>query len=295
MIFRLSIPISLISLAVPLIYFIDSSTVIALLEGSIGHGKAKETLGILAGRAQSIAGIPPILAIALSMSVVPVISSAFARNDFKEVSVKASQALRLSVLSGLPLVLVLGLAARPLNGLLFGDVQGTWIIVWMTVGSMFQIMMLTTGAVLMGMGRTRAPMIHVFIGIGIKLAGSFALSSIIGIYGIIAATASAFVVTMLLNLWALKREVAYTVLGRRWLGLIAATAAVIVIGAGAGYFSSKYIHAESDVVNYALQSMFIGAVSMAIYVLLLVALRVFTREDVQFLPSPIRRRIQRFF
>src|SRR5690606_8959886 len=85
MILRLSVPISLINLAVPMIFFIDNSTVIALLRDDIGYSAAKEALGILTGKAQSLAGIPPILAIALCMSLVPVISSAYAKRDMAEV------------------------------------------------------------------------------------------------------------------------------------------------------------------------------------------------------------------
>ena len=146
--FKLSVPIALFSMAVPLVHAIDSSTVIQLLEGRIGNKAATETLGLLGGKAQPIAGIPPILAIALSMSIVPIVSSAFAKGDMNEVVSKASQTLRISVLSGLPLVLMLIVAARPVNGFLFPDLEGTGLIMWMTAASMFQIMMQTSGAIL---------------------------------------------------------------------------------------------------------------------------------------------------
>ncbi len=77
--FTLSIPIVLFSVTVTLIYFIDSTITIGLLENQMTHAIAKETLGVLTGRAQSLAGLPIILAIALSQSVVPIISSAFFR------------------------------------------------------------------------------------------------------------------------------------------------------------------------------------------------------------------------
>src|SRR5690606_27120110 len=99
---KLSIPISLASLSVSLIYFIDNSTLIMLLESMIGYDQAKETLGILTGKAQSLAGIPPILASALGLSIIPIISGAFARNDQREVDDKSSLALRITLLSGIP-------------------------------------------------------------------------------------------------------------------------------------------------------------------------------------------------
>lgn len=289
MIFRLSIPISLISIAVPFIYVIDSSTVIALLQGQIGYDSAKETLGLLAGRAQSIAGIPPILAIALSMSIVPVISSAYARNDMAEVKAKASLALRISVLSGLPLVLLLSVASNPINGLLFGDEQGTWIIALMTIGSIFQIMMMTSGAILMGFGKMKAPMVHVFIGLGIKLAGTFVLAPWFGIYGIIIATALCFVVTMQLNLISLKKLVSYTVMGQRWMGLVGTTVVIAAAGLSLGWLGDRYIHPAGNVVNYGIQSIAVGCAVLLMYPLLLMLFRVVTQDDIHTFPVPLQK------
>src|SRR5690606_3952617 len=101
--FRVSVPIVLFSTTVPLIYLIDSSITIGLLQPDLTYEAAKEALGILGGRAQSLAGIPIILAIALSQSAVPVISAAFARKDMELVRQQASKALYMSVLTGLPM------------------------------------------------------------------------------------------------------------------------------------------------------------------------------------------------
>src|SRR5690606_3969180 len=56
--FRVSVPIVLFSTTVPLIYLIDSSITIGLLQPDLTYEAAKEALGILGGRAQSLAGIP---------------------------------------------------------------------------------------------------------------------------------------------------------------------------------------------------------------------------------------------
>lgn len=291
MIFKLSIPISIISIMVPFIYFIDSSIVIPLLQDQIGKQAAIETLGILTGRAQSLAGIPPIMAIALSMSIVPVVSSAYARKDIEEVKHKASQALRISVISGLPLVLALSVAARPINGLLFTDLQGTDIMIWLTLGSMFQIMMMTSASILMGLGHTKAPMINVAIGIAVKLIGSFALSPLFGVYGIIWSTSLCFIVTMALNLHVLRKIVSFTMLGKRWPGVI--ITAILLSGAGV-FVEHVLFHNVSTPwpkVDYLINGALTGAIVLLLYPLLLFVTKAFKQEDLAMLPNKIRKMI----
>ncbi len=293
MIFKLSVPISLISLAVPIIYLIDSSTVIALLQDQEGYARAKDTLGYLTGRAQSLAGIPPILAIALSQSIVPIISSAYARRDMAEVNKQASLALRISVLSGLPVVIALAAAARPINGLLFADTEGTWIIAALTIGSIFQITMMTSGAILMGLGQTKAPMVHVFVGVILKLAGTYALAPWFGIYGIIAATGLCFIVVTQLNLRALRKTVDFRILGCRWPGFAAATIAASSAGVGLELWGYAQFWRFGGLFRYAAGSLLVCSAVLAVYALLLVATRVVTAEDIRGLPAPLQRRLGR--
>lgn len=292
-IFRISIPISLISLAVPMINFIDSSIVIPLLKGQLGTAGARDALGILTGRAQSLAGIPIILAIALSASILPIISAAYARRDMPEVNNKTSQTLRISVLSGLPMVVALTVAARPMNGLLFEDTEGTLTIALLTIASMFQIMMMTSGAILMGLGQMKAPTIHVFIGVAIKFGFSFLLAPWFGIHGIIGATMLCFIITMHLNLTLLRRTVHYEVLGKRWPGFFTATLIMMAAGLGMDLLVRLYLHPGPPVVNYLLQSICVGVIAILLYPLLLYVFRIVTAQDIQALPTPVRRRLSK--
>ena len=128
----------------------------------MAEAKRLGLVGIIGGRAQSLAGIPIILAIALSQSVVPIISAAYSRKDMKQVGHQTTRVLQLSILSGLPAVLVIAIAARPLDFFMFGHEDtaygmshGPHMISLLTLGAMFQIVMQTSGAVLMGMGRMK--------------------------------------------------------------------------------------------------------------------------------------------
>jgi O-antigen/teichoic acid export membrane protein len=297
--FKLSVPIVIFSMTVTLIYTIDSSIVTLLLKDSAGEDGAREILGILGGRAQSLAGIPIIFAVALSQSVVPIISSAYSQKDLKGVADQAGKVLRLSILTGLPAVLVICLAARPINGFIFGNPTGSvWveqyaapIIIALTASAMFQIIMQTSGAVLMGLGRMRSLVLGVVAGIGAKLAFSYVLAPWFGIYGIIGATMLCFVVMTVLNLLVLRQEIKFRVLGkRRWATLTMATAAVILLGIGLDLFARAYVHPMgSPRWDEMLQAILIVGITSAAYPVLLLLTKTVTADDIQQMPGPIRR------
>lgn len=297
--FRLSIPIVIFSMTVTLIYTIDASIVTLLLRDQIGELAAKEILGILVGRAQSLAGIPIILAIALSQSIVPIISSAYSQNDMEQVQGQTAKVLQLSILTGLPMVLVICVAARPINAFIFGNPSGSSVveafaapvIIALTVSAIFQIVMQTSGAVLMGMGRMKVLVVGVIAGIAVKLIASFMLSPLFGIYGIIAATALCFIVMTVISLQSLRRTVRFRVFGlRRWAGLAAVTAVIVLTGIGLDMASLRYIHPfGSERWDAMVQTILVVGVTGAAYPVLLFLTRVMTVQDLQHLPGPLRK------
>jgi stage V sporulation protein B len=295
---KLAIPIVIFSITVSLIYIIDSSTIIPLLKGTFGSDGALELVGILGGRAQSLAGLPIILAIALSQSVVPIISAAFSRKDLMQVGRQTSRVLQLAILSGLPMVLMIAIAARPLDGFIFGyedsayGVQnGPHMIALLTISAMFQIVMQTSGAVLMGMGRMKPLMLHVIVGIAVKLVGSFLLAEWIGIYGIIGATGLCFIVMSWMNLRVLRKEVTFSILGPRWGGLLISVAVITAIGLSVEGVTHLYIHPFASRINEGINAVLVSVIVLALYPVLLMLTRVVTKEDVKNFPTPVQKMI----
>lgn len=296
-IFRTSLPIVLFSMTVPMIYLIDSSTVIRLLEPDIGYPAAKDMLGVVVGRAQSLAGIPIILAIALSQSIVPIVSAAYARGDKLQVQQQASKALRLAMITGLPAVLAISIGARPINQLLFpaqsdyiSQAQTVGIIAFLTVTAIFQIIMQTTGSILMGLGVMKPLMLQVFVGLSIKLVGSHALAPIWGIYGIMASTALCFIVMMGLGLWSLNRRIRVPIMPpRRWIGLACSVAGVCLAGIPLERLMWAHNQGTAPVIVTLLDTVVVCGLVVLAYVLLLGITRVYTREDLKELPGPFRK------
>lgn len=288
-IFTLSIPIVLSSLTIPVVNVIDTSLAVPLLIDQIGRESATEALGILTTRAQSVAGIPPVLAIALGTSLIPIISAAYARRDEVHLKRQITLALRISILTGMPIVLALSVAAYSVNGLLFSGLGGSGIVAMLTLGTIFQITMMTTNSILLGMGKSRISMYYVLAGILVKLAGSFLLSKVFGIYGIIGATALCFIVITLLNLRMLKSIVPFEIMGKRWGGFAVAVLASGGIGYGlneAGIMLTNFMPAR---VAFLITCLVVGAAVVIIYLVLLIVLGVLSRQEIASYPRVLQK------
>lgn len=288
-IFKLSIPIVLTSLAVTAVNVIDGSIVIPLLSGQIGEEAAKQTLGYLTARAQMVAGIPPILAIALSTSLIPVISAAFARKDEAHLKNQVTLAMRVSILSGMPMVMVLGSAAYSVNGLLFTTQDGSSIMGMLTFLTIFQITMMTSNSILLGIGKPNVSMVHVMIGIAVKLAASYALAPLWGIYGIIAATGLCFLVITLLNIRVMKTIVPFSLMGGRWTGFLATVMLVSAAGFGLNQAGIQMTAFMPDRIAFFLTCAVVGIASLVLYLLLLVLMRVIRQDELATYPKPLRK------
>lgn len=288
-IFKLSIPIVLTALAVPAVNFIDNSILKPLLSGQIGSGQATYILGILGNRAQMIAGIPPILAIALSQSLVPVISAAYARKDQEHLQRQVTLAMRVAVLSGMPIILALGTAAYSVNGLLFSTRDGSSIVALLTFATIFQITMMTSNSILLGVGKANLSMVHVVIGIVVKLAASYLFAQFWGIYGIIIATGLCFFVITLLNVRAMKQIVPFSLMGSRWGGFLVTVMVLSGVGYGLNHAGIQMVDLMPARVAFFLTCCIVGVAVVALYPVLLILLRVVRKDELASYPAPLRK------
>jgi stage V sporulation protein B len=230
------------------------------------------------------------LAISISQSIVPIISSAFARNDMNQVKLQAARALRISVISGLPVILFIVIAAGSLNGLLFANDNGTGVIIALTASTFFQILMQTSGAILMGLGRMRVLLNHVFVGVLVKIAAVYAFASWLGVYGFVASTALCFSVMTLLNLRVLRRVTGVRMFTlKSWQRLVVSTAIICVCGSLIESFGERHITWFFARINHLLTAALVGIVVLGLYCGLLLLTRIITKEDIAAFPAPIRR------
>ncbi|GFN31226.1 polysaccharide biosynthesis protein [Paenibacillus xylaniclasticus] len=288
--FSMSLPIVVTAMTVNLVYMFDQSFLVRLSGSFYTALEADQVLDAFGLKAISIAGIPPILAIALSSSIIPVISSAYTTRNMDEVQRQSSLVMRIVVFTGVPAALVLTVAAQSVTGLLFEDVSGGGIVAALTAGTIFQISMMTSNSILYGFGKPKTPMINTFIGLAVLVLGSIVLGPVLGMYGFIISSTLCFMIVTALNIRAIRQDVPLATLGRRWTGYIVTVAVAAAAGYGTDYgVRTLLLNALPDKLVYFIGCIAAGAVAGVLYLVLLVVLRVVQPTDVRSFPGPLRK------
>jgi stage V sporulation protein B len=292
--FRLSVPIVMTAVTVQLLYTMDNMMVKSLTRGHFKIELINQWWGILGMNAQAIAGIPVILAIALSQSIIPVISSAHATGDRERVGRQASLAVRIALYSGMPVVLILGIGAYSVNGLLFEKSDGSEIVAMLTLGTLFQIGMMVTNSILLGIGEPKKATMHAITGVLIKIILSFTLAPFFGVYGIIAATTVCFIWALSFNILSLKKRTQFKVIGNRWPAFLLTTAIVAAALAFVEWAVLAICGGLPDKLAFLLSCAVMGGVLIVLYPALLVYLKVVSADEIATYPRPVRRLLAPF-
>ncbi len=292
-IFAMSLPAIVTSMAVNLVYLFDTALIPRLTESYYGLQMAldiKKDFGI---KAISLAGIPPILAIALGSSIIPIIASAYSLRNMNVVQRQASMVMRIVCFTGVPIALLLSIASFSITGLLFKGTSGYEVVAALTAGTILQITMMTSNSILYGMSKQRVSMRHTLIGLGLKVVASIALAPLIGVFGMIIGSTVCFAAVTLLNLRHINREVKLVVFGKRWLPYIAAVAISALAGWGAEYAVLELSKGLPAKLSYFLAAGTAAIVVGGLYFVLLIMLRVITADDISSLPGRLRKPFQR--
>ncbi|WP_029192214.1 putative polysaccharide biosynthesis protein [Paenibacillus harenae] len=288
-IFTMSIPAVVTAMAVQFVYFFDTTFFMRLTESLYSEKAATDALAGYSTKAMAIAGIPPILAIALGASIIPVIASAFSLKKMDEVQRQASLVMRIVCFTGVPVALLLSIAAYSITGLLFVSPSGSGAVALLTAGTIVQITMMTTNSILYGLDMPKQPMMHTFVGFALKILCSIALAPWFGVYGLIIGSSICFIVITWLNVEKIKERVKLNVLGRRWVPYVIA----VVVPAAAGWGAESIMLALTDSWPNKLSYLAAGSAAAVVvgglYVILLAALRVVTPEDIKTFPGPLRK------
>ena len=243
-------------------------------------------------KAISLAGIPPILAIALGSTIIPVISSAYSVKNMKEVQRQASLVMRIVCFTGVPIALLLTVASFSVTGLLFASTSGSDVVALLTAGTIVQITMMTTNSILYGMGRPKQSMNHTLLGLLLKVVISIALAPFMGVYGLIVGSTICFIVITLLNVRSINQVVKLSVLGKRWMTYIVSVAVAAFAGWLVETTLLKLTASLPNKLSYFIGAGMTAVVVGGVYVLLLIVLRVITPDDIAMFPGKLRKPFQ---
>ena len=223
----ISLPITIGACIVPLSQYIDSTMLVGrLMSTGMEAGTAASVYGLFSGTVIRIINIPTALALAVSMSLVPAISSAKAVNDNEQIVRQTDLGMRFAFLIGLPCSIGMSVLAEPLMRFFYeGSIVEEELILGgelLTMSGLtiilFTVVQATT-SVLQGLGKQRIPMYTLVAGVVCKIVLNYVLIAIpeINIHGAPIASLVCYSVSMLPNLYYMLK---YTDSKMNWMGWI---------------------------------------------------------------------------
>lgn len=284
----IAIPITIGSAIAPIMDTIDTRLVQRRLQ-YIGYSEAvaNSMFGELKGLAQTLINLPQVFSIAIAMSLVPIIASANAKKQKKEVSNIIGSGIRITLLIGLPCAFGLFVLAKPIIGLLFykntaETIKNTGeILQYLSFGVIFLTLVQALTAMLQGLGKPIIPVINLFIGAIFKVVLTYTLTAMpsINIKGAAISTVVAYGVAAILDLIMIRfiAKIEFDYMGIFIKPLISSIGMGILVKLSYGGLTNILSENISTII-----SIVIGGL---VYVILLVIMGTITDEDMALLPN----------
>ncbi|GAE25934.1 stage V sporulation protein B [Halalkalibacter wakoensis JCM 9140] len=199
---------------------------------------ATRQYGELAGFVIPVLLLPTFITYSLSVSLVPAISEALARNHYKTIHHRLNQALRLALLSGGISAVVLYVFAEPIMDLMYG---APTVATYLTLMAPFSIFLYFQGplqAALQALDLAKAAMMNSLFGAVVKMAAIFVLASRpeLGIMGAALAVVIGFVLVTLLHFASIAKTISFTIDTK----MVVKSVVLIVGSTAVGFLCANY-------------------------------------------------------
>lgn len=277
-----SIPIALTAIMSSLNKNIDSFTVVRSLKQFMPEDMAISQYGILGGKVDMLTNLPLSINVAFSTALVPAISAAKARKDSKTITQKTSFSLLISMLIGLPCTIGMCIFASPILKLLFPNASdGTLILQISALTILFTILDQTINGALQGFGKLKIPAISLGCGVIAKLILNLILVPIpsIGVNGAAIASVVCHLVAFTIAMTSLMRNIKLDLTFSKFVIKPVLATAIMGICSYFIYLVLIGIIAEKMATILAI------VVAVIIYCLAVVALKIFTKEEILMMPA----------
>ncbi len=292
-ILAIAVPVTIGASVMPVVGIIDSAFIIRILE-SIGYTvqEAGKAYSLLYSFVTPIINMPAVLTSALAMSLVPAISAYMAKKDVKRVRSAARTGLKLSFIIGTPCAVGLFALAEPILGMLFHSLTPTELklaaelLQTACIGVVFLSIVQTLTGIIQGLGRPTVPVINLVFGGVLKVGTMLVLMHMpeINIQGAAVSTVVCYASAGILDIIYLVRKTGmklnlYDVFGKPILS--SALMGILVM------FLYRAISDHASATVATLGSVLAGVI---LYGVLAVVLKMFSADDLAFIPGGNRLR-----
>lgn len=210
--FTFGFPTTLTRVTNSLVFTFEATLIpVTLQKCGFNINQAASIYGQFSGVSMSLLTIPTVLTFSLATSLVPSISEAEAQGKVKALQFRSSEALRLTYLFGLPVMIILVLKASSLCNLLYNLPEAGITVRYLAWGALFLYLAQTSNGILQGLGLVKTVFINTIAGAIIKVVGIIFLVKIpeLNINGAALAFSVSFCVVCVLNLVAISKKTGF--------------------------------------------------------------------------------------
>ena len=300
-ILKIAVPITLSSSMVGIVTVIDSSLVQDQLQSALDlTEKASRTLYGNYSGALNIYNLPTSLMAAITASVIPAVSAALARRDRRGAARITGSALRITALLSFPMGVGLFVLGTPIIRLLFPslnvEVAGP-LLSTLGVATPFVCMVLVCNSVLQAHGFINLPVIVMVLGGIVKIVNNYNLVGAIGIAGAPVGNILCFGLALVLDLVVITRVIPNR---PRLLPIFIKPAIASAIMGGAAWavygllsrvLTAEQVNEAGETIRVvsrmgnALGIFLAIAVAGVVYLVLVVAIRAISKDDLALMPK----------
>ncbi len=172
--------------------------------------EATSLYGQLSGMVEQLIFLPTVITIALTTSLIPNVSDAYARNNLKKIKNNYQDVIRISCYLGLPVSVIFLTRGREICSLLFGYPEAGNILATMAFSATFIYYLQVSHGMLNGLGKATLALFNLMIGSIIKLIGVYYLTQQpVGIYGAALSIGLGYMLSSILNFIAIGYNIGY--------------------------------------------------------------------------------------
>ncbi|MCQ2553109.1 MAG: polysaccharide biosynthesis protein [Clostridia bacterium] len=283
----IAVPVTLGASVMPILNGIDTLIVKRRLL-ALGYDAevARTLFGELSGMAAPIINFPMVFSQAVCMSIVPVITDAWKRDDKEFVQYNAALGLRYALLVMLPCAFGMIVLSKPIMKLLYprqvaSAVSAAGCLAIYAVGMIFFSIIHTLTGILQGMGKQIIPVLNLCVGAVVKVVVTYTLTGVdfINVKGAAIGTVCAYFVAAILNYTAMKRythaKVDFNVT------IVKPIIASAVMAAIAWLVYMAAVHNFGN----AMSTLLAILAGMVVYAIMIFATRAITAEDLETIPK----------
>ena len=289
----LAIPITIASSMVSIITLIDTSLVQGQLQNALGYS-LDETRALYGNYSacMDLYNLPSSLMVALTASVIPAVSASITQHNEKQTARIVRSSFRVTALLAFPMGLGLWSLSGPIFRLFYpryAGALGGHLLSVLGIASIFVCLMLITNSILQSYGRVNVPIFTMLIGGVVKIVLNYNLTAVpsINIHGAPIGTLVCFALTAILNLIAVSRVAAFHLnYPGYFLRPLLASLAMAFSARGVYALCAHFLLSEDS--GRTIMLVCVGAaiaVAVVVYAVLVLALRIVTRDDLALLPK----------